>query len=67
MGLELATRHSTMANDDSDSIFPAFLSALVKWLFGMIILSQDLRSGCHNMARFDPDQDLGLFRPKQHC
>ena len=46
--------------------FPAFLGALVYWLFGTIILSPDLRSGCHYVARFDPDLDLGLFRPKQH-
>ena len=64
--LKLATLHFTMANGNSDSIFLAFLSALVKWLLGMIILSLDLRSGCHYMARFDPDQDLGLFRLKQH-
>ena len=53
MGLELATLRSTMANNNSDSVFLAFHSALLKWLLGTIILSPDLR--------FDPDQDLGLF------
>ena len=47
--------------------FSGLFSTLVKLLFGTIILSTDLLgpvaiiwSGC------DPDQDLGLFRPKQH-
>ena len=41
-GLKLATLHSTMANDDPDRIFSGFLSALVKWLLSMIVLSPDL-------------------------
>ena len=41
-GLKLANLRSTMANVDPDSIFSGFLSALVKWLFGMIVLSPDL-------------------------
>ena len=54
-GLTLATLRSTMANDNSDSVFLAFLIALEKWLLGTIILSPYLRSGRHYMARFDPD------------
>ena len=60
-GLEIATLPSSMANDDSDSVFLAFLSAVVKWQLGTIILSPDLWSSHHFVARFDPDQDLGLF------
>ena len=47
--------------------FSGLFSALVKLLFGTIILSPDLLGqvaiiwpGSH------PDQDLGSFRPKQH-
>ena len=28
--------------------------------------SRPVRSGHHFMVRCDPDQDLGLFQPKQH-
>ena len=65
-GPELATLRSTMSNDDSDSVFSGFLSTLVKWLLGTIILSPDLRSDRHFVATFDPEEDLGLFRAKQH-
>ena len=34
--------------------FSGFLGALAKWLLGIIILSPDLRSGRHYVARFDP-------------
>ena len=28
--------------------------------------SSPVGSGCHFMVRYDTDQDLGLFQPKQH-
>ena len=28
--------------------------------------SRPVRCGCHFMVRYDPDQDLGLFGPKQY-
>ena len=58
MGLKLMTLRSTMAYDNSNSVFTAFLSALLKWLLGTIILSPDLRFSRHYMARFD---HLDLF------
>ena len=66
--LEARTRDLALhlASDSSWLWFSGFLGALLKWLFGAIILSPYLWSSRHYVARFDPDQDLGLFRPKQH-
>ena len=48
--------------------FSGFLSALVKWLLGTVILRPDLYGPVTiYMMRCGPDQDLGLFCPKQQC
>ena len=76
-GLELATLHSTLANNNPDSIFPAFsqpldkVAALVRspWVQNCMVRSPFIWSGVtltKTWAYFDPDNTGRLLGLLQH-